>query len=104
MSVLQKLVKYGEAALRPTLVNGKWKRPMISRRQAAVVRKTALIEGTFGSVDPVKGMFFKYRVHIKELYSIIIAILFSFSVEIAVELLIDDDDGKSGLLHFEPNL
>ncbi len=59
LSVSQKLARYGEAALRPTLVNGRWKRPIVSRRQAAVVRKTALIEGTFGSVHPVKGRFVK---------------------------------------------
>jgi len=35
--------------LRPTLVKGRWQRPMLSLRQQAMVKKTALQNGTLGS-------------------------------------------------------
>jgi hypothetical protein len=42
--------------LLPTQVDGKWRRPRISGRMAAELRKRAVREGTFGSYDPVLGL------------------------------------------------
>jgi hypothetical protein len=59
--VLKKLARHGAAALRPRKVPTRpgdvnpWRRPLISGRQAAVARKQALRDGTFGAFDPVQG-------------------------------------------------
>ncbi|EIE21286.1 hypothetical protein COCSUDRAFT_57189 [Coccomyxa subellipsoidea C-169] len=39
------LKKFGEAALKPRLVNGLWHKPKVSARQAADLKKAALFEG-----------------------------------------------------------
>ena len=41
-------VEAGEM-LRPTLVDGQWRRPLISKRKAAALRKTAIRNGTYGN-------------------------------------------------------
>ena len=38
----------GKAALEPQFVNGKWRKPRISGRRAAELRKTAILNGTYG--------------------------------------------------------
>ena len=49
------LAENGMAALMPKLKNGKYFAPLVSRRKAAVVRKNAIIEGTFGNFDAKLG-------------------------------------------------
>ncbi|BDA51115.1 hypothetical protein COCOBI_17-3350 [Coccomyxa sp. Obi] len=39
------LKKFGEAALKPRLVNGIWHKPKVSARKAADLKKAALFEG-----------------------------------------------------------
>ena len=59
--VLKKLAQHGAAALKPRQVPtapgqvNPWRRPLVSRREAAVARKEALRNGTFGTFDPEKG-------------------------------------------------
>ena len=43
------------AMMQPSCVDGKWKRPLISKRQASEVRKQAMLNGTFGSWNPGQG-------------------------------------------------
>jgi len=58
-SVIRKLAKHGAAALKPQRVGGPganpWRRPLLSRRQAADARKQALASGTFGTFDASRG-------------------------------------------------
>ena len=39
------LKKFGESALKPRLVNSIWHKPNISKRVAAVLRRTTLLQG-----------------------------------------------------------
>jgi hypothetical protein len=41
--------------LRPTLVKGRWEKPILSARQQALLKKTAIKNGTFGSWTPGQG-------------------------------------------------
>ena len=53
------LVQKGVEALRPQRMSEdskKWFRPLISRRKAAVMRKAAIADGTFGSFDKTTGI------------------------------------------------
>lgn len=52
---IRKLVQFGEAALRPQLVNGRWRKPQISPRYAARIRKESIACGTYGTFDPTTG-------------------------------------------------
>ena len=42
------LDRHGMEALTPQKVNGKWRKPRVSRRKAAVMRKEAIRNGTYG--------------------------------------------------------
>ena len=59
--VIKKLAQHGAAALKPRKVPtapgqvNPWRRPLVSRREAAVARKQALRDGTFGTFDPERG-------------------------------------------------
>ena len=59
--VIKKLAQHGAAALKPRKVPtapgqvNPWRRPLVSRREAAIARKQALRDGTFGTFDPEKG-------------------------------------------------
>ncbi|KAF0717571.1 hypothetical protein DYB37_002079 [Aphanomyces astaci] len=52
---LQLSAEEASLALRPTLVKGRWKNPMISLRQQATVKKVAIQNGTVGSWTPGQG-------------------------------------------------
>mmetsp|Transcript_1649 Transcript_1649/g.2609 ORF Transcript_1649/g.2609 Transcript_1649/m.2609 type:complete len:143 (-) Transcript_1649:45-473(-) len=52
---IRMIAKFGGDAFKREVVNGKYIAPKVSRRAAAGLRKRALIAGTFGSFDPVKG-------------------------------------------------
>lgn len=54
-SALRQLCKHGIEALRPQRVNDKWRKPAISRRVAADLRKLALRTGTYGQFDTETG-------------------------------------------------
>uniref|UniRef100_A0A7S4KCW7 Large ribosomal subunit protein mL59 domain-containing protein n=1 Tax=Odontella aurita TaxID=265563 RepID=A0A7S4KCW7_9STRA len=54
-AAIRMLIRHGEQALRPQFVNEKWRRPLISMRKAAVIRKGAIKDGTYGSFDPENG-------------------------------------------------
>lgn len=43
------------ADLFPTRVNGRWRKPRISARHRAAMRKEAMLSGTFGSYSPESG-------------------------------------------------
>jgi hypothetical protein len=45
-------------ALKPTFVDGCWRKPKLSARNAAKLRKQAIVDGTFGSFSPEKGKYF----------------------------------------------
>lgn len=53
--VLEKLARHGVEALRPRVEQGRWLRPMVSRRQAADVRKAAVVNGTYGKFSAEGG-------------------------------------------------
>ena len=59
--VIKKLAQHGAAALKPRKVPtatgqvNPWRRPARPRREAAVARKQAIRDGTFGTFDPEKG-------------------------------------------------
>mmetsp|Transcript_19012 Transcript_19012/g.27328 ORF Transcript_19012/g.27328 Transcript_19012/m.27328 type:complete len:140 (+) Transcript_19012:92-511(+) len=56
-TALKFLCKHGEAALHPTkLSQSKWKKPLISKRVAADLRKQSIRDGTFGSFDTTTGI------------------------------------------------
>mmetsp|Transcript_16843 Transcript_16843/g.33540 ORF Transcript_16843/g.33540 Transcript_16843/m.33540 type:complete len:139 (+) Transcript_16843:208-624(+) len=46
---IKKLIKFGDAALRPQLVNGRWRKPQIPPRYAARIRKDSIVSGTYGA-------------------------------------------------------
>lgn len=52
---LRLLALHGVNALKATVENGRYFGPMISRRKAAMLRKRALIDGTFGSFSIEQG-------------------------------------------------
>lgn len=54
-SAIRKLCSKGGEALLPQFVNGRWRGAAITARVAARIRKTALIENTFGSFDRETG-------------------------------------------------
>lgn len=58
-AVIRKLARFGAEALKPQTVGGggrnPWRRPLLSRRQAADARKAAIRAGTFGSFDEARG-------------------------------------------------
>mmetsp|Transcript_10920 Transcript_10920/g.16356 ORF Transcript_10920/g.16356 Transcript_10920/m.16356 type:complete len:149 (-) Transcript_10920:212-658(-) len=49
------LCQHGAEALKPQKVNDKWRPPRLSARQQAKIRKTAMVEGTFGEFDSATG-------------------------------------------------
>mmetsp|Transcript_10805 Transcript_10805/g.23445 ORF Transcript_10805/g.23445 Transcript_10805/m.23445 type:complete len:143 (+) Transcript_10805:61-489(+) len=49
------LQKHGEEALRPRFVNESWRRAAVSGREAAILRKAAVREGSYGAFDPATG-------------------------------------------------
>ena len=55
-SALRKLCKDGIEALRPQKVNDKWRKPVISKRVAADLRKAAIRNGTYGKFDSETGI------------------------------------------------
>jgi len=54
-SAVKWLGRVGEEALKPQLVMDSWRKPRVSKRVAAVLRKQAIKEGTFGTFDPETG-------------------------------------------------
>uniref|UniRef100_A0A7S2ATP3 MRPL25 domain-containing protein n=1 Tax=Octactis speculum TaxID=3111310 RepID=A0A7S2ATP3_9STRA len=55
-TAIRALAKYGPDAFQPKkLQDGKWAKPMISRRMAADLRSHSLREGTWGSFSPITG-------------------------------------------------
>lgn len=55
-SALRQLCRHGIEALRPQKVNDRWRKPVISRRVAADLRKLALRSGTYGTFDACTGL------------------------------------------------
>ena len=55
-SALRQLCTHGIEALRPQKVNNKWRKPVISSRVAADLRKAAIKSGTYGSFDVTTGV------------------------------------------------
>ena len=51
----RQLQRNGEEALKPQYVKNSWHKPAISGRKAAVLRKQAIREGTYGAFDPATG-------------------------------------------------
>lgn len=49
------LGEHGMAALMPTMKNGKYWSPIVSKRKANVLRKNSIADGTFGTFDPAVG-------------------------------------------------
>ncbi|TFJ81223.1 hypothetical protein NSK_007440 [Nannochloropsis salina CCMP1776] len=48
----RRLLKYGGEALKPHFVDGRWERPLISKRVAARLRKEAVMNGRVGPWQP----------------------------------------------------
>ena len=55
-SALRQLCTHGIEALRPQKINNKWRKPAISSRVAADLRKLAIRSGTYGSFDATTGV------------------------------------------------
>ena len=55
-SALRKLCQHGVEALRPQKVNDHWRKPTISKRVAADLRKMAIRNGTYGKFDTETGV------------------------------------------------
>ncbi|KAL7461125.1 hypothetical protein ACHAXS_001556 [Conticribra weissflogii] len=55
-TALKKLCQHGVQALRPQKVNDKWRKPAVSGRVAADLRKKAIRSGTYGSFDRETGI------------------------------------------------
>ena len=55
-SALRQLCTHGIEALRPQKVNNKWRKPAISPRVAADLRKASIRAGTYGSFDADTGI------------------------------------------------
>lgn len=48
IKAVEALAQHGEAALRPRkTMRGKWRKPLVSARKAAALRKIALVQGTY---------------------------------------------------------
>jgi hypothetical protein len=52
---MNQLKRYGVKALQFQKVDGMWRKPKVSSRNAARLRNLALEEGTFGSFDAATG-------------------------------------------------
>jgi len=48
------------------MVNGNWRGALISARKAAHVRKEAILSGTYGRFDPLKGQAWDPSWEVKE--------------------------------------
>ena len=46
---------HGEEAFKPQFVKESWRKPAISGREAAILRKAAIRDGTYGAFDPQTG-------------------------------------------------
>ena len=55
-SALKQLCRHGVDALRAQKVNDKWRKPAVSRRVAADLRKMAIRNGTYGKFDAETGV------------------------------------------------
>mmetsp|Transcript_20537 Transcript_20537/g.44078 ORF Transcript_20537/g.44078 Transcript_20537/m.44078 type:complete len:163 (-) Transcript_20537:119-607(-) len=55
-SALRQLCRHGVEALRPRKVNQKWRKPPVSKRVAADLRKLAIRNGTYGKFDSETGV------------------------------------------------
>lgn len=53
--VVNLLAEHGVDALKPRIMNGRWVAPIISKRKAAVQRKKAILDGSFGAFSIEKG-------------------------------------------------
>mmetsp|Transcript_11041 Transcript_11041/g.14425 ORF Transcript_11041/g.14425 Transcript_11041/m.14425 type:complete len:143 (+) Transcript_11041:113-541(+) len=49
------LCQYGEEALKPMKVNDRWRPPMLNARARAFIRKTSIVDGTYGHFDRKTG-------------------------------------------------
>ena len=49
------LKRHGEEAFKPHFVEESWRKPAISGREAAILRKAAIRDGTYGAFDPQTG-------------------------------------------------
>ncbi|CAM9664865.1 unnamed protein product [Choristocarpus tenellus] len=49
---MNRLVKHGAEALKPRRNGVKWFPPQVSQRKAKVLRKQAIRDGTFGTIEP----------------------------------------------------
>jgi hypothetical protein len=54
-SAVRWLCRHGEEALKPQFLEESWHTPKVSKRIAAVVRKQAVVEGSYGHFDPETG-------------------------------------------------
>ena len=54
---MNQLKRHGVKALQFQKVNGMWRKPKVSSRNAARLRNLALEEGTFGSFDAATGTY-----------------------------------------------
>ncbi|KAL9179436.1 hypothetical protein ACHAXT_008726 [Thalassiosira profunda] len=55
-SALRQLGRHGVEALRAQKVHGKWRKPVVSKRVAADLRKAAIRSGTYGTFDAETGV------------------------------------------------
>lgn len=55
-SALRQLCTHGIEALRPQKINNKWRKPAVSPRVAADLRKLAIRSGTYGTFDSNTGV------------------------------------------------
>ena len=55
-AAVRKLCQHGIEALRPQKVNNKWRKPAVSPRVAADLRKLAIKAGTYGKFDAETGV------------------------------------------------
>mmetsp|Transcript_26133 Transcript_26133/g.29893 ORF Transcript_26133/g.29893 Transcript_26133/m.29893 type:complete len:144 (+) Transcript_26133:262-693(+) len=55
------LKQHGEDALKGRKFGDRWRKPLVSRRKAADIRKRALVEGTYGSFCSETGTGWDFR-------------------------------------------
>ena len=55
-SALRHLRTHGISALRPQKINNKWRKPLVSPRIAADLRKRAILSGSYGSFNVETGV------------------------------------------------
>mmetsp|Transcript_7328 Transcript_7328/g.16059 ORF Transcript_7328/g.16059 Transcript_7328/m.16059 type:complete len:162 (+) Transcript_7328:89-574(+) len=55
-SALKQLCRHGLEALRPQKFNDRWRKPVVSKRVAADLRKLAIRNGTYGKFDTTTGV------------------------------------------------